>query len=360
MSRKIYIFISDIASFIGQNKWDYITPFERLWKKCDREGYQRVIEHYKTTLVTYNQELDNITLEKGYLESDFKAQKITSRQYSKKLEELTKKEDCINNERITTQKYVDNIDLTQKEKLEKHIGKSNIETIESDNTTTTNKKKLVNNFVNELNLDEATRRETLKSAESYINKTHGTLKEESAIHMFEKKFNVSLDTSQQFNSKVLPAPSQFQWYICGKCDGLYITKDPKESYIVEVKNRTKSFFNRLREYENTQIQLYMWMLHINQTKLVEKLDSKIRITNVKRDDLYINNVLEYLNIFTHNFENKFLTSFDKQLEYVAQPQHEKQVFLQKLYLNEIKKLELQKLNDGNTDSDNDCMISDTI
>lgn len=359
MSRKIYLFVSDVASFIGQNKWDYITPFERLWKKCDNESYTRVIEHYHSNILNCHKQLDSISLQKNYLKSDLESKKITKRQYTKQLNELLKTESIITTNLQSTEKFVDDIDLTQKEKLQKHLGKDNIKTLESDTTTTKDKKQLVQNVVNNLNIDDSSKKQTLKAAESFINKTHGTLKEESAIQMFEKKFGVSLDTSQQFNSKKL-CNSKFEWYVCGKCDGLLITQNSENNYIVEVKNRTKSFFNTLRDYENTQIQLYMWMLNINHTKLVEKLDSKIRVTTIHKNDEYISNILHYLTVFTDRFENKFLCSFEKQLEYVSQSEPDKKVFLQKLYLNDIHKLELQKLkNEVNSDNEN-CMISDTI
>ena len=35
--QKVFLYTSDIASYIGQNKWDYVTPFERLCKRCDKD-----------------------------------------------------------------------------------------------------------------------------------------------------------------------------------------------------------------------------------------------------------------------------------------------------------------------------------
>ena len=43
---KIFINISDVASYIGQNKWDFVKPFERLWKKCDSVNYQNILSNY--------------------------------------------------------------------------------------------------------------------------------------------------------------------------------------------------------------------------------------------------------------------------------------------------------------------------
>ena len=39
----IYLNISQIASFVGQNHYDYITPFNVLWKRYDTENYNKLI-----------------------------------------------------------------------------------------------------------------------------------------------------------------------------------------------------------------------------------------------------------------------------------------------------------------------------
>ena len=48
--QKIFLYISEIASYIGQNKWDYVTPFERLWKRCDKDGYNLILETTKKNI----------------------------------------------------------------------------------------------------------------------------------------------------------------------------------------------------------------------------------------------------------------------------------------------------------------------
>ena len=107
--------------------------------------------------------------------------------------------------------------------------------------------------VNKINsTNDGFKKNLIKETESFINKTHGTLKEESAIEIYEKKFNVKLNTNQEFYKCSLDNldTSQFEWYIGGKVDGLYIdNNDRSKSYIVEVKNRTKGFFSTLRDYE---------------------------------------------------------------------------------------------------------------
>ena len=43
VKKKLFLFTSDIAAFIGQNEYDFVTPFERLWKRCDPDGYNKII-----------------------------------------------------------------------------------------------------------------------------------------------------------------------------------------------------------------------------------------------------------------------------------------------------------------------------
>ena len=33
--KKVFLYPSDIAAYIGQNQYDFVTTFERLWKRCD-------------------------------------------------------------------------------------------------------------------------------------------------------------------------------------------------------------------------------------------------------------------------------------------------------------------------------------
>ena len=249
------------------------------------------------------------------------------------------------------------IDLNQKQKLVKILGEENIKALESKTIETDTKKDEINKILNNMELSEEKKNFIKRESESFINKTHGTLKEDTAIEMYEKKCKVKLDTSQQFNKCLLKQSSNIDWYICGKVDGLY--KGTDESYIVEVKNRTKGFFSTLRDYEKTQIQLYMYMLDLNLAKLVEKYNDKIRITTVYRDDQYINDILEYINIFVDNFENKFLNNLDAKMNFINVDLDNKKVIVKKLYLNDINNCINQKILENEQDNlDNTCMIDD--
>jgi hypothetical protein len=95
------------------------------------------------------------------------------------------------------------------------------------------------------------------------------------------------------------------------------------------------------------------------SKLVEKYENKIRITTIYKDDQYLKDILEYINVFITNFENGFLENLQLKLNYVSNDSYGKQKILQNLYLNKINKRVNQKINDIlDSDEDEECLISD--
>jgi len=254
---------------------------------------------------------------------------------------------------------IDNIDLTQEQRITKVLGHTNMDTLKSADIDTDKKKEQIETLIDTISLDAKDKKLLKRETESFINKTHGTQREESAIEIFEKRFDIKLDTSQKFYKKKIETNSSSEWYIGGKVDGLFIDpEDPQKSFIVEVKNRTKGFFSSLREYEKTQIQLYMYMLNLQYAKLVEKYNEKIRITLVYRDQIYIDQIMSYLDIFINAFENKFLNNQKLKSEYVCMNEDLKKITLRKLYLNDINiRLNEYILQTQENDSQ-DCMIDD--
>jgi hypothetical protein len=359
--QKVFLYISEIASYIGQNKWDYVTPFERLWKRCDKDGYNLILETTKKNINEKSLQVKILDKEVELLNNDLLNKRITKRQWESKTNKLTDQKTTMLTEITSLNSRVNEIDLNQKQKLELVLGKENIQSMESKNIETDNKRENVNKLIEKMQISKVEKKTLIKETESFINKTHGTLKEESAIEMYEKKFNVKLNTSQEFYKYRLNMlnTSQFEWYVGGKVDGLYIDNDDKsKSYIVEVKNRTRGFFSTLRDYEKTQIQLYMYILDISFSKLVEKYNNKIRITLIYRDDDYIKDILTYLDIFINNFEGKFLNNEEKQRDFVLCDNDLKKIFLKKLYLNDITNNINMKILEATNDTNDNCLIDD--
>lgn len=364
--RKIFINISDVASFIGQNKWDYVTPFERLWKKCDADSYEKILNDVSSQIEEKRLESQVIDQDLQNLKDDLDAKRITQRQYTLRRNKLEKQKEELQTKLQDKSERVDDIQLTQAQKLEKLVGTELITKMGSNTIETEDKRKVLDQAIQSLNLSKEKKDAILKQGESFLNKTHGTLKEDSAIGMYEEKFHVKLDTSQKFNKMHLieaSTESVFDWYICGKVDGLYICEsNSSNSYIVEVKNRTKSFFNSLRDYEKTQIHLYMRMLQIPKAKLVEKYGAKIRVTEIYEDKQYSDDIIEYLGVFIKSFETKFLENASVKASYIEMSGDDKKRFVQTKMLNSVqnhinKKIK-EQVGDDSDDADADCMIDD--
>jgi hypothetical protein len=358
MSKKnIYIYSSDVASFIGQNPYDYVTPFERLWKKCDSAGYEAVLSVLNSGVTEKQLQLGVLQAEKRALEDDVANKRITKRQFTTKIAKVEEEEVKINQSITDTTNKIEDVSLSHSEKLQKHVGEQMIATINSEKVATIEKRQKLTQQIDALPLSQVEKNNLAKLGESFINKTHGTLKENDAIQIFEDRLKVNLDTSQQFQKALLHTASQqskFHWFVCGKVDGLYVNPhNYKDNYIVEVKNRTKAFFNTLREYEKTQIHLYMYMLGIPNSKLVEHIAGKIRITEVYEDTDYTTSIINQLCVFIRHFET-FMMDDTLKMNYITCDKDEKRFFIQKHFLTPVYNSTLNEEED-----DIDCMIEES-
>jgi len=68
------------------------------------------------------------------------------------------------------------------------------------------------------------------------------------------------------------------WSICGRLDATM------DSRIVEIKNRTRRFFDRVPMYERAQLECYMRIKDADDCLLVQQLGGDIRESDVERDD----------------------------------------------------------------------------
>lgn len=357
----IFLNTSDIASFIGQNKWDYVTPFERLWKKYDSE-YTNCLNEFNNKLSDKKAELILIENDKRVLEEKLASKDITKRQYEKLIKENETKNKSVVKDIDSITSKIESISLTQSEKIEKNLGKDIIKTIENASKETTDKRKITNEAIEKLEKDGKIKKEEkenlLKQTESFINKTHGTLKEDSAIKIYESQYNVTLNTSQQYYKYVFRKTNNYSWFIGGKMDGIYIDENNCDNnYIIEVKNRTKGFFSSLREYEKTQIQLYMLLTGFNKTKLVEKFKDKIRVTDVPLEKVYIDDILDFLSIFVNSIE-EFFNNTQLKMRYFNLTENEKKKFLNELYLDKIETLRKEKEQLRIIKAEEECLLSD--
>lgn len=304
--KEIYLNISDISSYIGLNDYEYVEPFERLFKRSDRKIFTQLLE-----------ELDNLIEEKQTklnLKEDTKLS-------SKELKEI-----LVLQGQIKELEEKKQTGIRKEIKAKKMLSEDQINIIEDTNVSLESKKKQITNL---LNNKEEHEKEVLRS---YVNTIYGTQKEDSAIDIFKQKYNIEdheLNVEQEFFKMELEVPnSEYKWYIGGKMDGIH------KDYIIEVKNRTKRIFKKLRDYENTQIQLYLLLTGKDLAKLIQCKDSKIVITDILKDDDFIELTIRCVLLFCTLFE-EFLSDIDRKREYINLKTSDKKPYLKRYFIKKV-------------------------
>lgn len=318
----IYIFISDVASYIGKNKFDPTKAFERLWKKVDKENIKNV-------LLLIEDEIHSLDMEITKLKDSITKMTRTKK---KELDDLIHKRDALG-------MAIDNFSLSQRALITKECSKLN-EIIDDTTLSPQKKKKLIILEVKNMEKTDTDRvldKEAKKALEdtliSVTNTSHGTKKEESSLDKYKKEYDIEhLDTSQEFFKTCFYE----NFFICGKMDGIEYLNNERYR-IVEVKNRTKGFFNEIRDYEMIQMQLYMYISGINQCRLVEDYKGHLKIYDVEKDQELIEETLELLKQFISNFR-LFLKENDSiKKEYIVSSNLSKKRFLEESILPYPKK-----------------------
>ena len=337
--KRYFIFSSDLATFIGQNRWNIIAPFERLWRKADKQSLDSLLDIVNKELFEENIKICHLKTQISELEEQYNQKKITKRQLDLLEGKINTEIDIIKKNTVIIHDNVDGFTLSQSEKIQKEFGDDITAILQDLSISNDDKKKLTMEVINKsentnsgYSLTNKKKEEYKSEIESIVNKEHGIRHEMSAIELFEKENDCCLDVSQKFFKKlVYTGQNDTEWFICGKMDGI----NHSDKYIVEVKNRTKSFFSEVRDYEKTQIQMYMYMTDLKLTKLVEcKRTTKktsIKTTDIPYDEVYIDDVLTRLQQFLVQFESFLMSSLEKKKEYLLMNQEEKEWFIHKMY-----------------------------
>ena len=352
--QNIFLFISDISTFLGVSRYNPQNCFERLFKKYDYKTIENITNISKESIENFSKEKilkDEIT---ENLKNQLLQKKITKRQFDFFNSKNEKEKQDIIKSIENTQECIDLLTLSKKDYIQKKIGNENMDKINSAKSLK-DKKEKTNEITNDLKKNTNLSKETIslidKEVKNIINTEHGIEKESNALETFEQIENVKLNTSQEFYKFKINTFDNYDFWLGGKLDGIH------EDYIVEVKNRTKQFFYKIRDYEMIQIQLYMFLLNYNKAKLVEKLNDKIKIHDIYRNDELIKEILQKINIFTKLFIN-FLNNPDKKKEYYTSSFIEKENFIYyNFYLkidSEFSKIVNKEIGENNS---MECCIS---
>jgi hypothetical protein len=258
-----YIHISQLAILTGDNpyqsKKDYLLDF---WKKNHPEDYCMYTERLK--------EKDMIP------EKDIEI-----------IEKIAKKYKA-------TIKYEENPKVENVKELEMQ------------------KKEILQNM-EQVITNEEDKKKMMKAVTNLTNTQFGTHNEMDVTKLYEEKMGYSIVKDDIYRKRLIYEKKDeedqilYRVYIGGKIDGI----EPESHTIIEIKNRVRSLFYKLRDYEKTQLYGYMHLHHATRSHLVEALrtkkGTKINIIEVEKEDVYMEEVLrktihfiEFYNTFIHS------------------------------------------------------------
>ena len=115
------------------------------------------------------------------------------------------------------------------------------------------------------------------------NTRYGNFQEAGAIKSFQDLSGKKVASGQCRLSYNVGDINGIEWTLVGKIDGL-----SENGEVIEIKNRVKKLFGKLRDYEEPQIRTYMWLHKADVGYMIENLRSssgnKLGIIKVETSD----------------------------------------------------------------------------
>ena len=142
---------------------------------------------------------------------------------------------------------------------------------------------LVNKTMTAVEADSSLTAEQKKMVSEHMRKmiytTHGTRSEDTTADLDEAK----LQKDDTFYSKKITSIEGTTYEIVGRIDRLQLNDDGSKT-LVEIKNRTKCLFKKVRDYEMVQVQTYLQMLDLREARLVEQFNNDRMSYLIERND----------------------------------------------------------------------------
>jgi len=223
------------------------------------------------------------------------------------------------------------------EKIENKKLLSDIDTICNNNKSPEMMQKdrevLIKNLENAKDLGEDDKKEVRKIVEGYTNKKFGTIREINALDFYKKKYNVEVITKIDQRSKKILTIDGTELWIISRLDGMKM-----DGTVIEIKNRIYKLFDEVREYEWLQVQAYLNVYGLPKAELVEFLQNSggtMKINEVERDDTYWVEVLlkilkDYFRVFLLICQNE-----SKIKKYMSFGETEQNEYIKKLIRKEL-------------------------
>jgi len=113
--------------------------------------------------------------------------------------------------------------------------------------------------------------------------THGINSEDKTADLDEAE----LMTDDTFYKWTIAVIEGTQYQVVGRIDR-YQKKEDGTKVLVEIKNRTKALFNKVRDYEFVQVQTYLHMMNLQDARLIEQFNNERKSYDIARDQEYWN------------------------------------------------------------------------
>lgn len=110
--------------------------------------------------------------------------------------------------------------------------------------------------------------------------THGTKSEDITADLDEAE----LHKDEKFYTLDVVTIKGTRYEIVGRIDR-YQMNDDGSKILVEIKNRTKGLFNKVRIYEMVQVQTYLQMMGLQEARLIEQFNNERRSYNIEKDQV---------------------------------------------------------------------------
>lgn len=166
-------------------------------------------------------------------------------------------------------------------------------------------------------------KELLKKAANSVAFTNfGTRNEYDGVELFREHRNVDVERPTGYFSQELfiLGETPDTWSIGGKIDGIFSDDDGTRA-VLEIKNRMRGLFNKVRDYEKVQCYAYMFCLDLKHTSLAEIYKSeqgvKMGVIDIGwEDDFWENEVVVPVSDFVEDFYD-FMEDESRRIEIIS-------------------------------------------
>jgi hypothetical protein len=244
---KISIPVSKISSIIGKNAYEtYDDVFNEFWKKYKPKTY---INETKREIA--QKIINNNDIIKNILKETIIQKPINSSEVNEIIEKTTEK--------------IKNIELSIDDKS-----------------------KIIEHF------------------KEKICTSYGTRNEDNTACKIEKECNTILKKDFKIYTKKIFEIDKYEYIISGIIDRIEKMEDGTD-VLIELKNRKNRLSYKLQKKDYIQVQVYLQLLNINNAKLIEQYNDKIKIFPIERDDnFWENEIKSQLESFCNKFYNDVL------------------------------------------------------